>query len=111
MAEHGRGGRFLVSLGDRPVRQSLRLRVSLPGTLRAPSLPAPLSIAIADLTTGGARIRGVELPVGSPVTLGFTPPAREQPVSVRAIVVHSTHRAEQPWIGVVFRLVAMRGGR
>jgi hypothetical protein len=31
---------------------------------------------------------------------------------VRARVAHSSeNQAQQPWIGVVFRLVAMRGGR
>jgi hypothetical protein len=111
LAEHGRGGRFLVSLGDRPVRKTVRLKVSLPGTLRSASLPSALPVEIVDLTTGGARIRGIELPVGSQVTLDFTPPYRDENVSVRALVAHGTHRAERPWIGVIFRLVAMRGGR
>jgi hypothetical protein len=111
LAEHGRAGRFLVALGDRPVRRALRLKVSLPGRLRSPALSAPLTIEIVDLTTGGARIRGVELPVGSQVTLDFTPPYRDEPVSVRAVVAHGTHGAERPWMGVVFRLVALRGGR
>jgi hypothetical protein len=30
---------------------------------------------------------------------------------VRAVVAHGTHGATQPWIGVTFRLVALRGGR
>jgi hypothetical protein len=111
MAEHGRGGRFLLSVGERPVRQSLRVRVSLEASLRSPILTGPRLVEIVDLTTSGARIRGVELPVGSQVTLEFTPPAREHPVSVRAIVAHGTHNGDQPWIGVLFRLVAMRGGR
>jgi hypothetical protein len=70
-----------------------------------------MTVEIVDLTTSGARIRGVELRVGTHVTLGFTPPAREHPVNVRAVVAHGTHRGEHPWIGVLFRLVAMRGGR
>lgn len=111
LAEHGRGGRFLLSLGDRPVRRSSRLKISRPGTVRSAALPGAVAVEVVDLTTGGARVRGVELPVGSQVTLEFTPPYREEPVSVRAIVAHGTHGAEQPWIGVVFRLVAMRGGR
>src|SRR5438874_475598 len=65
LAEHGRGGRFLVSVGDRPVRRSPRLRVALPGALRAATVPMRLPVEIVDLTTGGARVRGVELPVGS----------------------------------------------
>jgi hypothetical protein len=111
LAEHGRGGRFLVSLGERPVRRSARLRVSLPATLRSPALPEPRLVELADLTTGGARIRGVELPVGTQVTLDFTPPSRTDPVTVRAAVAHGTHGATRPWIGVTFRLVAMRGSR
>jgi hypothetical protein len=110
LAEHGRGRRFLVTLGDRPVRGSLRMKVSLPGTLRSRGLE-PQTVEIVDLNTAGARIRGVELEVGTPVTLDFTPPYRGEPVSVRGVVAHGTHRADRPWIGVVFRLVALRGGR
>lgn len=111
LAEHGRGGRFLVAVGDRPVRRALRLRVSLPATVRGPGLEGIQAVEVADLTTGGARVRGIELPVGSQVTLEFVPPGRELPVTVKATVAHGTHGAERPWIGVTFRLVAMRGGR
>jgi hypothetical protein len=111
LAEHGRAGRFLVSLGTRPVRRAIRMRVSLPGTLRCPSLAEPISVEIADLTTAGARVRGVELPVNSQVALDFTPPGRDQSVTVRALVAHATHGADRPWIGLIFRLVALRGGR
>jgi hypothetical protein len=111
LAEHGRGGRFLVCIGSRPVRRSIRLRVSLPGTLRSPTLAQPLQVEIVDLTTGGARVRGVELPVNSQVALDFTPPGRDESVTVRALVAHATEGAEHPWIGLIFRLVALRGGR
>ena len=111
LAEHGRTGRFLVAIGDRPVRRALRLKVSLPGTVRATAFNGSRTVEIVDLTTGGARIRGVELPVGSQVTLDFTPPYRDSPVTVRAVVAHGTHGGQQPWIGVLFRLVALRGGR
>jgi hypothetical protein len=111
LAEHGRAGRFLVALGDRPVRRSLRMKVCLPATLRGRGLERPMTAEIVDLTTSGARIRGLELPVGSTVTIEFTPPYRHEPVSVRATVAHGTHGAERPWIGVLFRLVALRGGR
>src|SRR5437868_1755338 len=111
LAEHGRRGRFLVSLGSRPVRRAIRLRVSLPGILRCSVLPEPLQVEIVDLTTAGARVRGVELPVDSQVALDFTPPGRDQSVTVRALVAHATHGADQPWVGLIFRLVALRGGR
>src|SRR5215207_9317902 len=65
MAEHGRTGRFLVSLGAQPVRRAARLRVSLPGTLRCAALPSVLPVEIVDLTTGGCRVRGIELSVGT----------------------------------------------
>jgi hypothetical protein len=111
VAEHGRNGRFLVSLGDRAVRRVVRLRVSLPGVLRASALDGPRQVEIIDLTTAGCRIRGVELPVGTQVAVDFTPPSRDEAVSVRGVVAHGTHRAAQPWIGIRFRLVALRGGR
>jgi hypothetical protein len=111
LAEHGRAGRFLVCVGNRPVRRSVRLRVSLPGTLRCPLLPEPLKVEIVDLTTGGARVRGVELPTGTQIALDFTPPGRDESVTVRALVAHATQDAEHPWIGLIFRLVALRGGR
>jgi hypothetical protein len=111
LAEHGRAGRFLIALGDREVRRALRLRVSLPGMLRCRTLAEPREVEIADLTTSGARIRGLELPVGTQVTLDFLPPGGDQPVSVRATVAHGTHNGARPWIGVAFRLVAIRGGR
>ncbi len=111
LAEEGRAGRFLISVGDRPVRRVPRLRVSVAGTLRSPSLTEPLTVEIFDLTTEGARIRGVQLPVGSQVTFEFTPPGRDEPVTVRATVAHTSNHANRLWVGVVFRLVAMRGGR
>ena len=87
------------------------MKVSLPGILRSPLLTEPLAVEIADLTTSGARLRGAELPVDTQVSLEFTPPGRLDVVSVRALVAHSTHGAERPWLGVRFRLVALRGGR
>jgi hypothetical protein len=111
LAEHGRGGRFLVSIGDRPVRRVSRMRVSLPGTLRCATLAEPRSVEIVDLTTSGCRVRGIDLPAGSQLALEFTPPGRDESVTVRGLVVHGTARDAQPWIGVLFRLVALRGGR
>jgi hypothetical protein len=111
LAEEGRGGRFLVTVGDRPVRRDQRLRVSVPGTLRSAGLRVPVAVEIVDLTTSGARIRGVELAAGAQVMFEFTPPGRDEPVTVRALVAHSSAETEHNWIGVVFRLVAMRGGR
>ena len=43
-----------------------------------------MAVEIMDLTTGGARVNGIELPVGSQVTLDFIPPGRTESVSVTA---------------------------
>jgi hypothetical protein len=109
VAEHGRAGRFLVSLGDRPIRRANRLKVSLPATVR--SAGETREVEIVDLTTGGARVRGIQVPVGSELNLYFTPPGRDETVTVRASVVHANHSVQQPWIGLAFRLVVLRGGR
>src|SRR5262245_33418339 len=53
VAEHGRNGRFLVALGDRAVRRSARLRVSLPGMLRCATFDEAREVEIVDLTTAG----------------------------------------------------------
>ena len=93
------------------LRREERLPVSVPAVLRCALLAEPRAVEIVDVATAGARLRGIELPVGTRVTVDFTPPDRDRPVSARGVVVHGTHQANQPWIGVVFRLVAMRGGR
>ena len=92
-------------------RGSARVKVSLPGTLRSSLLAEAVPVEIADLTTSGARIRGVELSVDTQVSLEFVPPGRMDMVSVRALVVHANRGADRPWLGVRFRLVALRGGR
>jgi hypothetical protein len=111
VAEHGRAGRFLVSLGDRPIRRATRVRLSLPARARSAHLGETREVEIVDLTTGGARVRGIQVPVGSELNLYFTPPGRDEPVAVRASVVHANATAQQPWIGLAFRLVVLRGGR
>ena len=111
LAELGRAGRFLVSVGPRPVRHSLRLPVRLPATLRRPGLDGATDVEIVDLTSAGARLRGIQLQTDTQITLDFVPPGRTQPVTVRAVVVHNKLRGAQASLGVRFRLVAMRGGR
>src|SRR5687767_3104075 len=78
---NARAGRFLITLGGRTVRRTLRLRVSLPGKLRGGSISDWTDVELVDLTTAGARIRGVELPVGTSVSLAFTPPGRDDVVT------------------------------
>ncbi|TMF05845.1 MAG: hypothetical protein E6I52_01765 [Chloroflexi bacterium] len=57
---------------NRQLRREQRRQVSLRAVLRSAALPQPLTVEIVDLTTGGARVRGAEVPVGSRVTLEFS---------------------------------------
>lgn len=106
LAAHGVGGRFLVSIGERPIRRSRRFSVDLPAVARSGQLsPAHAEVRIADLSTGGARVEGVQLPVGSDVELRFTPPGRPAPLTVLGFVVRNVDSADVPSVGVAFRLV------
>ncbi len=111
VAEHGRSGRFLVARGHRPLRAGARLKCSLPATLRGPGLATPALVEIVDLTSAGARVRGIDLAVGSQLMLAFTPPGKNDAVTVSAVVVHGARHSARPCIGVNFKLVAMPGGR
>src|SRR6266851_3014013 len=69
LAAHGVAGRFLVSIGERAIRRSRRFPVDLPGVARSPQLPGPVDVHVGDLSTGGARVEGIELAVGSELEL------------------------------------------
>jgi len=105
LAAHGVAGRFLVTIGERAIRSSRRFPVSLPGTAQSIHLYGPVEVRIADLSTGGARVEGIDLPVGSDVNLTFTPPGRPGPISVTGFVVRVIGETEVPTLGVAFRLV------
>jgi len=105
LAAHGTAGRFLVTLGERAIRRSRRFQVDLPGTARNSQLDGPVEVRIKDLSTGGARVEGIILPIGAEVELCFTPPGRKQPLSVLAFVVRMIEQAASPTLGVAFRLV------
>jgi hypothetical protein len=105
LAAHGVAGRFLVSVGERAIRRSRRFAVDVPGIARSAQLYGPVEVRVKDLSTGGASIEGLELPVGSEVELTFTPPGRKQPLTVLGFVVRNIDRAETPTLGVAFRLV------
>jgi hypothetical protein len=105
LAAHGVAGRVLVSLGERAIRRSRRFNVNLPARARSAQLAGPTDVCIADLSTGGARVAGVELPVGTELELQFTPPGRPAPITVLGFVVRTVERAAQPTVGVAFRLV------
>jgi hypothetical protein len=104
LAAHGAAGRFLVSLGEREIRRSRRFNVNLTGTALGACLQGPVEVRITDLSTGGARIEGVQPPIGSDLELCFTPPGRVAPITVSGFVVRSIDQAEVPTVGVAFRL-------
>jgi PilZ domain len=62
-------------------------------------------VRIADLSTGGARVEGLQLPIGTEVALLFTPPGRGTPIDVLGFVVRLIESSETPSVGVAFRLV------
>jgi PilZ domain len=105
LAAHGTAGRFLVTIGERAIRRSRRFPVDLPGTAKSSQLYGPVEVRIKDLSTGGARVEGLFLPVGSEVELRFTPPGRKQPLTVLGFVVRNLDQAAAPTLGVAFRLV------
>jgi hypothetical protein len=105
LAAHGVAGRFLVTLGERAIRRSRRFAVDLPGVARSAQLYGTVEVHIADLSTGGARVEGIMLPVGSEVELCFIPPGRKEPLTVLGFVVRSIDGAMTPTLGVAFRLV------
>ncbi|HLZ26525.1 MAG TPA: PilZ domain-containing protein [Chloroflexota bacterium] len=105
LAAHGVAGRFLVSIGERAIRSSRRFAVSLPGTAQSVHLYGAVEVRIADLSTGGARVEGIDLPVGSDVSLTFTPPGRTEPINVTGFVVRQIEGTEVSTLGVAFRLV------
>src|SRR5438477_8286621 len=87
LAAHGTEGRFLISIGQRAIRRSRRFAVDLRGVARSSLLPGPAEVHISDLSTGGARVEGIELAVGSELELRFTPPGRSTPITVLGFVV------------------------
>ena len=104
LAAHGVAGRFLVSLGERAIRRSRRFPVDLPGVATSAHLYGPVEVRVVDLSTGGARVAGLDLPVGTELMLRFTPPGHERPLDVAAFVVRAIGSNESPTIGVAFRL-------
>ena len=106
LAAHGKGGRFLVSVGERAIRRSRRFPVDLPGLARSSQLYGPTEVRIKDLSTGGARVEGILLPIGDEVELTFNPPGRKEPLTVLGFVVRSIDgKNNVPALGVAFRLV------
>jgi PilZ domain len=105
LAAHGVAGRFLVSIGERAIRYSRRFPVDLPGIAVSAHLYGPVEVRVIDLSTGGARVKGIDLPVGTEIELHFTPPGQTANIKVLGFAVRAIDGAEMPTLGVAFRLV------
>ena len=104
LAANGVAGRFLVTVGERAIRRSRRFPVSLPGVLRSAYFQGARDVLVTDLSSGGARLEGIELPLGAELELRFLPPGRATPMEVQGFVVRNIEGAEVPKIGIAFRL-------
>jgi hypothetical protein len=102
LAAYGQANVFLVSLGSRAVRGASRTRVDLPAVVRSSFGQAPASALVVDLSTSGARLRGVPVPVGSECELIFVPPGRSKPVSLRCVAVRTIDTEDLGEVGVAF---------
>src|SRR5690242_5108114 len=69
LAAHGVAGRFLVSIGERAIRGARRFPVDVMALARSSQLYGPIEVRVRDLSTGGARVEGILLPVGAEVEL------------------------------------------
>jgi hypothetical protein len=105
IAAHGVAGRYLVTIGERAIRRSRRFPVNLPGIARSLHLPGAVEVCVTDLSAGGARVEGIDLPIGSEVDLQFTPPRKSGPIDVRGFIVRTIGGVDAPTVGVAFRLV------
>src|SRR6266536_243620 len=89
IAAHGVARRFLVTIGERAIRRSRRFPVDLPGIARSAHWQGGLDVRVTDLSAGGARVEGINLPIGSDVDLQFSPPRKSVPIDVRGFIVRS----------------------
>jgi hypothetical protein len=105
IAAHGVAGRYLVTIGERAIRRSRRFPVDLPGIARSAHWQGAIEVRVTDLSAGGARVEGIDLPIGSDVDLQFTPPRKSVPIDVRGFIVRAIDGAGLPTVGVAFRLV------
>jgi len=104
LAAHGVAGRFLVAIGERAIRRSRRFSVDLEGIARSPQLYGAAEVRITDLSSGGARVAGIDFSIGTEVELHFTPPGGQAPIDVLGFVVRRIDDTEVPTVGVAFRL-------
>lgn len=102
LAAYGQQNRFLVALGSRAIRGAARARVDLRAVAHYPSAPNGQAMRVVDLSSSGARVRGMPLPIGSEFDLTLVPPGRADLVTLRCVVVRSIPESSPPEMGVAF---------
>jgi hypothetical protein len=102
LAASGQQGRFLIALGSRAVRGSARVRVELRAIARTNASASGRPVKVVDLSSSGARVRGLDLPIGSDFDLSFVPPGRQDLVTLRCVAVRSVGEDALPELGVAF---------
>jgi acyl-coenzyme A thioesterase PaaI-like protein len=60
-----------------------------------------MAARVVDLSSSGARLAGVRLPVGSELEVSFVPPGRPYAVTMHCVVVRATNEAGSS-VGVTF---------
>ncbi len=110
LAAAGQGDVYLVAMGSRAIRRSPRVRVDLQGTIRTRFLTGAAIVRVTDLSSGGARLSGIGLPIGADLDLTFTPPTGGAPRTLPAVVVRSTGRGGEAEVGVAFLMSALHFG-
>jgi hypothetical protein len=85
LASFAPDGRFLLTLGKRPVRGAMRVRVDLPAQLEEDGRTS--KVRVVDLSSSGARVRGAQPAVGSECELRFVPPGRQERATLHCVVV------------------------
>jgi PilZ domain len=103
LAADGQGARYLLALGLRAVRGTQRHRVNIPAIVGATGLQGLVAARIVDLSSSGARVRGLTLQPGADCEVSFVPPGRRELVTTRSVVVHQQKGRLPPEIGVAFR--------
>ena len=102
LAAYGQNNRFLIALGSRAVRGAARVRVDLRGVMRGVSSAGARQVRVVDLSSSGARVAGLELPVGADFDLSLVPPGRKDVVTVRCVVVRAIGDEPAAEHGVAF---------
>jgi len=102
LATYGQNNRYLVALGSRAVRGAARVRIDLRAVVHHAGARQGQPMRVVDLSSSGARLRGVPLPPGSEFELTFVPPGRHDLVTLRCVVVRAIPDTSPTEMGAAF---------